>query len=244
VTSPSAVIRRGDALLFYVEDMNLVEEFTLLAHDVEGGRIIGTTKLEYALGGALLVELALAERIGVFDGKVQVLSAAAVGNELVDGALSYILGGDRSRKPHYRVQRLGPAVRPRVLSHLVATGVLREEHSRVLWVFTRTLYPSAYGVESPVKTETISRMRAAVGRAGPVDARTAALCSLVEAAGMEHTVFPLMDRRQLRARLEEISQGDWATAAVRKAIRDVQHAVTVGGGDGGDGGGDGGGGGD
>jgi hypothetical protein len=224
--------------------MNLVEEFTLLAYDDEGRQVIGTGGLGYALGGTLLAELVLAGRIGVIDGEVRVVDPAPVGDEMVDGALAPIVGEGRGREPLHWVRRLGPAARPMVLNHLVAGGVLRAEHSRVLLVFPRVRYPSAYGAEPPARAETRTRLRAAVEGTGAVDARTAALCALIEAAGMEKAAFPGMDRRELRTRLAEISQADWAAAAVRTAIRDVQHAVFISdGGSGGDGGGDGGGGG-
>lgn len=230
--------------------MNLLDEFTLLAYDDEGRRILDSTLLDYALGGALLVELALAERIGVPDGKVVVLDTTPVGDALVDEALSHIAQDDRTHKPGHWVKKLAKGVQQRVLDHLVASGVLRAEHSKVLAVFPRTRYPSAYGTEPVAETEARARIRAAVEGSGTVGARTGALCSLVAATGMGRKVFPEMDRKQLKARLEEIGEGDWAAEAVRGAIRDVQAAVAAvvvfsgdGGSDGGGGGGDGGGGG-
>jgi hypothetical protein len=232
--------------------MNLLEEFTLLAHDDEGRRIIDGTRLDIALGGALLVELALAERIAMEDERVVVLNTTPVGEALVDEALSRIAVDVRPRKPSYWVRNLAKGVRQRVLDRLVVSSVLRVERTRVLGVFPRTRYPSVYGTEPAVETATRERMRAAVEGAGTVGTRTGALCALVAATEMGRKVFPEMDRGLLDARLEEIAEGDWGAEAVRKVIRDIQVAVTAavvvgvsgdGSGDGGGGGGDGGGGG-
>ncbi|MDI6099020.1 GPP34 family phosphoprotein [Actinoplanes sp. NEAU-A12] len=233
--------------------MNLLEEFTLLAHDDEGRRIIDGTRLDYALGGALLVELALAERIGMSNRKVVVLDATPVGETLADETLTHIAGESRERKPSHWVRRPPKGVRQRVLDRLVTSEVLRAEHSRVLGVFPRTRYPSAHGTEPVAETAVRGRLRAAVERVGTVEPRTGALCALIAATEMDRKVFPDMDRKQVRARLAEIGEGDWAAEAVRKVIRDVQVAVAAavvtggggdgGSGDGGGGGGDGGGGG-
>ncbi len=229
--------------------MNLLDELVLLAYDDEGRRIIDGGSLDYALAGALLVELALAERVGVENGRVVVLNTTPVDDGgLVTQALNRISADGRDRKPGHWVRKLSQGVRQPVLDHLVAAEVLRVVHSRVMIVFPRTRYPAVHGVEPIAETEARGRMRAALEGTGPVEPRTGALCALVAATGSERKIFPEMDRKLLRARLEEISEGEWAAEAVHRTIRDVQMAVAAavvvtdgGGGDGG--GGDGGGGG-
>ncbi|GAA1584882.1 GOLPH3/VPS74 family protein [Actinoplanes couchii] len=230
--------------------MDLLEELVLLAYADDGRRIIEGSGLDYALGGALLVELALAERIGVENGRVVVLDTTPVGSGLVTQALNRISTDGRDRKPGHWVRKLSEGVRQPVLDHLVASEVLRAEHSRVLVIFPRTRYPAVHGVEPAAETEARGRMRAALAGHGTVDPRTGALCALVAATGAARKIFPDMDRKVLRARLDEISEGQWAAEAVYRTIRDVQMAVAAavvvtdgGGGDGGGGGGDGGGGG-
>jgi hypothetical protein len=70
-------------------------------------------------------------------------------------------------------------------------------------------------------------MRSAIAASGPVEARTAALCALVAATGLERKVFADMDRKQVKARLKEISESSWAAEAVKKTIAEVQAAVMV-----------------
>lgn len=228
--------------------MNLLEELVLLAYDDDGRRIVEGTRLDYTLGGALLVELALAERIGVEGGRVVVLNTTPVDDGLVTQALNRIRTDGRDRKPGHWVRKLAEGVRQPVLDRLVAGEVLTVVHSRVMIVFPRTRYPAVHGVEPVAETEARGRMLAAVQGEGPVEPRTAALCALVSAAEMERKIFADLDRKMVRARLREISEGEWAAEAVHRTIRDVQMAVAAavvvtdgGGGDGG--GGDGGGGG-
>ncbi|MEU4420617.1 GPP34 family phosphoprotein [Actinoplanes sp. NPDC024001] len=232
--------------------MSLLEEFALLAHDDRGARIIDTTRLDHGLGGAVLMELALNERIDIDDKEVVILNRDPTGDPVVDEALIKIGDDSRPRKASHWVSKFVSGIRKAVLDRLVAAEVLRAERSTVLLIFPRTRYPSAYGTEPPARSDALQRMRGAILRSGPVEPRTGALCALVASTGMDRKLFADLDRKQVKARLAEITEGDWAGEAVRKTIQIVQMAVTIsvvadggsGGGDGGGGGGgDGGGGG-
>jgi hypothetical protein len=80
-------------------------------------------------------------------------------------------------------------------------------------------------MEPAAETEARQRMRTAVNGTGSVDPPTAALCGLVSAMRWERRAFPDLPRRQVKARLKEIRQGEWAAEAVKKAIDEVQAAV-------------------
>ena len=63
------------------------------------------------------------------------------------------------------------------------------------------------------------------------DARSAALIALVHALRCEHQIVDPrpygLSKRQLRARAEEIAQGNWASEAVRTAIAEIIAAVAA-----------------
>ncbi|MEU4739262.1 GPP34 family phosphoprotein [Actinosynnema sp. NPDC023658] len=207
--------------------LTLADELALLVHDDDdGARRLGQPALGYGLAGALLVELALAERIDVADKKVTVLDPTPVGHPVLDQALARI-AGDKPRKPAHWVDKLSKKLTEQVLDGLVAGGVLRREEDRVLLVFPRTRFPAPDGVQPEAETDARARMTAAVTSDGPVDPRTAALCALVKAVGHDRKVFAGLPRAEVRKRLKTISEGDWAATAVRKAIEEVQAAVMV-----------------
>jgi len=207
--------------------MNLAEEFTLLAYENDGTPLTDGTHLDNGLGGALLLELALAERVDVVDRRVVVLDATPTGDRLVDEALAGIAGAERARKAGHWVTKFAKQTRPRVLDQLVADGVLTVEKDRVLGVFPRTKFPAAGGVVPAEEAEARQRMRTAVLGTGAVDPRTAALCALVAATDLDRKVFADLDRRRVKARLKEIGEGAWAAAAVRKSIEEIQAAVLI-----------------
>jgi hypothetical protein len=206
--------------------MSLPEEFLLLAYAEDGTPLTDGTHLDNGLGGALLLELALAGRVDVSDKRVVVLDPSPTGDPLADEALARI-AADKPRKPGHWVTKLSKQARPRLLDKLVAEGVLTVEKDKVLWVFPRTKYPSANGEPPAVEVAARERMRAAVLGSGPVDPPTAALCALVAATELDRKVLPDLDRKQLKTRLKEIGEGAWAADAVRKVIEEIQAAVMI-----------------
>jgi hypothetical protein len=203
----------------------LADELLLLAYDDAGAAQISSPQLDYGLAGAVLIELALNARIVVEDNRVVVVDPTPLGHPRLDEALTQIAADPKRRKPTHWVDRLSKRLRDRVLDGLTTAGVLRREDDTVLWVFPRTRYPAPHGAEPPVETEVRQRLVAAVRADGPVEPRTAALCALVRAVKYERHVFHELPRERMVARLTEISAGDWAAAAVKKAIEEVEAAV-------------------
>ncbi|MGY0231880.1 GOLPH3/VPS74 family protein [Longispora urticae] len=206
---------------------SLAAELVLLTRDAAGGSRLGSAQLTAGVGGALLLELALAERIEVSGRKVVARDPRPVGDSPTDAALARI-AAEKARTPKAWVNLLGKYGRQQVLDQLVAAGILRAEHDKVLLVFPRTRYPDAHGATSSAEADALGRIRAAVTGTGEVPARTAALCALIGAVGFERKVFGDLPRGQVKARLKEISEGAWAADAVRKAIAEVQAAVLAG----------------
>lgn len=222
-TSEHGSGRRPDTVVV----MSLAEEFLLLAYADDGTPLTDGMHLDNGLGGAVLLDLAMASRIDVVDKRVVVLSSTPTGDRLVDQALERIAEAEKSRKPGHWVSKFAKDTRPRVLEKLVTDGVLTMEKDRVLWVFPRTRYPSAQGTEPAAETDARQRMRAAVAGDGAVEPRTAALCALVAATDLDRKVFADLDRKRVKARLTEISQGEWAAKAVRATIEEIQAAILI-----------------
>jgi hypothetical protein len=207
--------------------MSLAEEFTLLAYADDGTPLTDGMHLDNGLGGALLLDLAMANRIDVADKRVVVVDPAPTGDRLVDQALERIAGAEKNRKAGYWISKFSKDTRPQVLEKLVADGVLTMEKDRVLGVFPRTRYPAAQGAEPTVEADARQRLRAAVVGDGTVEPRTAALAALVAATDLDRKVFADLDRKQVKNRLKEIGQGAWAAAAVKATIEEIQSAILI-----------------
>jgi hypothetical protein len=121
------------------------------------------------------------------------------------------------------MRRIAKGLRRRLLERLAAAGVLDAERSQVLGLFERTTWPTR---DPLVEEEVRQRLHAAlIARLTPTE-RTVALVALLSAAGLLTKVVPTEDRPALKARAKELSEGDWAAAAVKQAIGEVAAATS------------------
>ena len=129
--------------------MLIAEDLLLLLTDDDTGKLAASsTEVDVALGGALLVELALMDRIDVAgahervrEGRLVVRDANPTGDGLLDEALA-IVRQKEDKKPQSVVTRLGKHVRVRLYERLAQGGVLRAEEDRVLDIFPRHGWPA------------------------------------------------------------------------------------------------------
>jgi Golgi phosphoprotein 3 (GPP34) len=188
---------------------------------------VDSTTLRYGLAGAALVDLAAAGRIDVVDGKVVVRDPSPIGTPYLDDALRRIADDTKQRKPHWWVDKLSSKLQQQVLDVLVARGWLRRKERKVLGIFPADRYP---GVLTGPEETLRMRLRSVVLDGAPADADLAALIAVAHACGMEKKLFPDLDRDArgaAKARMKEISEGDWAGTAVKRAIDEMQAAVMV-----------------
>lgn len=203
--------------------IRLVDAFALLAlRDEDGKRVVGSEEFNAGLGGGLLAELAIAERVAIEDDRVVVRSRESFGEPLLDETVARIAGEGSPRKASWWVRKLGSKeVRERVLGQLVERGALREETSKALGLFSVNRFPAADGaIEERVRTEVAGALE---GHAEP-DARISTLVGLCDATGVLKKAIGPVPKDQVK----RIVEADWASPAVRKVIKDANTAVTVG----------------
>ncbi|MEU3460613.1 GPP34 family phosphoprotein [Streptomyces sp. NPDC006733] len=206
-------------------ELTLAEELLLLARTPEGRSTMSGLVATRGVAGALLIELALRERIVVRDGKLVATKQDTGGSADAElDALYAQIRDDRPRSAKRWVQKAeSRRVNGRVLSGLAAKGVLREEPYRVLGLFPSTRWTS----RNPALPNDIrDRLTAIVGGARPDD-RSAALIALVDACGLTKKTFPGIDPRLRKARIKELAQAQWSAAAVQDAVTAVRAAITA-----------------
>ncbi|GAB7039499.1 MULTISPECIES: GOLPH3/VPS74 family protein [Catenuloplanes] len=208
--------------------ISLAEELVLLAYDDEGAASGTSTWLDYGIAGAHLVELALAERIALTDGRVDVVDATPTGSPRADAALATIAADAKRRKPDDWIYRLSKKARQPVLDELVGAGILERRADRVMRIFPVTRYPAPHGVEPVAETERRALLRAAIdGSDTAPDTRTLVLCTLIAALDWEKRVFPDLPRKETKKRLKELGESHWAGSAVGRLIKDLQAAIMM-----------------
>ncbi|MEQ4207155.1 GPP34 family phosphoprotein [Actinopolymorpha sp. B9G3] len=211
--------------------MLLAEDLLLLlVDDATGKPVTDGTKLDHAIAGALLLELALQGKIDVAEtreenvrkGRLVVRDHAPVGEPVLDDALTFI-AGKNGKKPDSVIGPLGKGLRARLLSGLADRGILRREEGRILGIFPTTRWPAE---DSRHENALRERLHDVLVVGLTPDDRIGALVSLLSAIDVVPKVVESLDRRALKRRAEEIAEGAWAADAVRRAVEAV-NAATV-----------------
>jgi Golgi phosphoprotein 3 (GPP34) len=222
--------------------MLIAEEYLLLSLNDETGKPrIGSDRLEPALGGALLAELALRERVGVTPpeagwskrGRVTITNLTPTDDPELDTALSKLAENEGKKVKDLlssfaaKKNRLGHGVRDRLLERLAAAGMLVRTEGTVLGFIPRTTWPAG----DPAAEDDIRRrlQAALIGGQQPTE-RTVALIALLHVTGLLPKVVTTEDKKALKARAKALTEGDWAAKAVKDAIDEATAAAAATGG--------------
>lgn len=218
-------------------DLTPAHDLVLLSLDPETGARRRRQQMDFAAAGALLAELALAERVALDGKKVEVVDPTPTGSRHADTLLA-TMALDKPRTPRSWVEKTKRGCVDDLLDDLVTAEVVRRDERRVLGVIPTRRYPQIGGARRDALLGGLRLIM--VQGALPTDARTVILANLVVAAELHGVVFPGESKRRLKQRLVELDDAGWATEAVRKAIQAASSGATaaaaVGGGDGGSGG--------
>lgn len=129
----------------YVESMLIAEDLLLLLYDDESGKpIAGNPGLDYALAGAVVIELTLLGKVDVAGdgdtvkpGRLKVLDTTPTGDAVLDERLA-ILAQKAGAKPKDLMGKLSKKLRDQLLVRLAERGVLEADKGKVLGLFPVT----------------------------------------------------------------------------------------------------------
>ncbi|MCY4100410.1 MAG: GPP34 family phosphoprotein [Rhodobacteraceae bacterium] len=165
--------------------MRLAEELLLLLREDDGTLYrVPEWFARYALGGAVLMDLALEHRIDTDAQKLFVTDSTPVGDELLDPMLSEI---EHSQKTHDALYWLDHAtkhadeIRDKALSRLINNGILELKDNRYLWIFGTRNYLLK---EKEVEDELIQRIRLVLITDTIPDPKDTLIVTLAEGCGL------------------------------------------------------------
>ncbi len=155
-------------------------------------------------------------------GRVVARDVSGTGHPALDHALAFVR--TRPRTPKSLVAPLAKGLRTSLLAGLAARGVLRREDGMVLGIFPTTSWPAA---DATHETQVRAACQEVLLGVRDPDARTAALLAMVSRTPLVRRLVAPEDRRRAEARAKDLAAGSWASAAVKKAVDEMQAAVMV-----------------
>lgn len=218
--------------------MLIAEELLLLLLDDESGKLVvdATTAADPVLAGAVLVDLALGGFVDVAaagepvkEGRIVIRRPGPTGDPLLDEALATATAA-AGKKPATLIPKVAKGLRAAVSQRLVDRGIVRSERAKVLGIFPTSRWPEA---DPRPEAQARERLAAVLLSENPPDVPTAALISLLLTANAlpkvirtDRTGAPV-DTKALIARAKQVADSDWASAAARRAVKDLQAAIGI-----------------
>ena len=182
---------------------SLRDDVFLLAHD-DSGRLIGAEpSISAGLAGATLIDLLLHGRVGVVDGRLDVIDSARTGDDESDATLMAIAANDAPTGPRAWVSWISDRAYERTAKSLEAGGVIRRTATRRLGLVAVTRFVP---VDPDDLVRLRSRLRYAVHSTDLPDAATAALCGLVRVLRLQSR----SEERRVGKECQSVCRSRWS----------------------------------
>jgi len=202
----------------------------LLIDDASGKFVVDKTRLDLALAGGVLLDLATLGRVDVTGpgeqvkaGRLVVRDAGPTDDPVLDEALRRI-GELGPKKPESVVPKLVKGLRQDLLGRLIGRGILRAQEGRVLGIFPSHSWPA---LDSGHERQVRAGLHDVLVAGRSPAPREAALVSLLHA--IDQVPKALGDvgvpARELRRRAKDVAAGGFADEAVRRAVQAINAAT-------------------
>ncbi|MFI6924312.1 GPP34 family phosphoprotein [Nonomuraea spiralis] len=180
----------------------LHHELFLIGHDQTGKPLVHQHSMAVGLAGAVLLDLALSERVTVGQGRISVADPTPVGDPVVDSLVPMLARDRAERDAKFWIKKLAEDAYDRTRQSLVASNVLVMVTRRRMGMLPYTRYQLA-DIASVVRAS--AGVRSAVEGWKQPDGRGAALCGLVGALRLEAELYLDQPSARLIERLREIA---------------------------------------
>lgn len=209
--------------------LSFAEEIFLLALDDKQGiiKLLPVSALDYALAGALLMDLALQDRIDTDLTSLSVTNTKPTGDPILDDTLR-----DLQQKPEPQPASFwlkyfadqSKRIQERVLARLIQKGILKQENRRILWVFEVRRYPL---MDNHEVKEVKTRLRELILSDDIPDPREVVLINLGNACRLLDDLFTPAEYEQVRSRITALARLDLIGQEMAKSIREIERTMAI-----------------
>ena len=209
--------------------LRFAEEITLLMLNDEDGEFVRVPgwSMQCAFAGAVLMDLALENRIDTDLKRLVLIDPTPLGDDLLDPTLALLAQATETYDARRWVDEIANGaeeIRESALARLVERGVLRREEDRFLWVFQSRRYPI---VDGDAEREVKLRIMAVLFGNEIPDPRDIVLICLADACGILKELLSARELERAAERIEQVRKLDLIGQAVSKAVWDIQSSIAL-----------------
>ena len=209
--------------------LRFAEEITLLMLDDENGDFVRVPawSMQCAYAGAVLMDLALENRIDTDLQRLILIDPTPLDDELLDSTLALLAQSTETHDARHWIENIAKRadeIQEGALARLVERGILRREEDRFLWVFQSRRYPVVDGkAEREVKLRI---MEVLFSDDIPVPRDIVIIC-LADICGILRELLSSRELEGATRRIEQVRKLDLIGQAVSKAVWDIQSSIAL-----------------
>jgi Golgi phosphoprotein 3 len=208
--------------------LTLVEEVLLLTlHDKNGTFVsVPAFSLEYALSGAILMDLALRDRIDTDPEKLMIVDRTPTGDDLLDPVLEKIAGAPNILSTQEWLNALALDTHPikeHALDRLVHRGILQRQEKKFLWVFGQRRYPV---INNKEQREAKLRILGILLSDEIPEGRDTVLIALADACALFESILSREEYLSVTERIQQVARMDLIGQAMIQMIHEMRRAVS------------------
>lgn len=213
--------------------LTFAEEILLLMLNDDTGKMENTDMLavKYALGGSILMELAVRSKIKADEEKITVIDKSPTGIDLLDKYLAVIAESEKTEDTLYWVDYLAnrnEEIQQKALEMLCEKNILKEVETKILWVFETRRYPMIHDKE---EKEVKKRIVDLLYSDETPKQRDIVLVSLVDTCSLFSSILSHQEVDKLSERISEIKKMDVIGQVVSEAVgqlhMDIAQAMSM-----------------
>lgn len=208
--------------------LSFAEEILLLILDDKGAfKEVREDILAHSMGGAVLMDLALQNRIDTDLKNLMLISSKPTGNLILDHAVETISREREVRTTRYWLKVFASRateIKEEALAQLIEKRILRCEEAKILWVFGVRRYPTVDHVE---REEIRTRLRRLILGNDIPDPRDVVLISLIEACRLFSAILTPQELARVRQRVLLLGKLDLIGQEVNRIAREIDHEIAL-----------------
>ncbi len=207
--------------------LTFVEEIILLLLRDDDGKFVPVSRLamDRALAGAVLMDLAMANRIDTDLEHLILIDPTPVGDSLLDPTLREIAAEEEQKDTRFWIEhtvRSADEIREGALTRLVDRGILERQEDRFLWVFRSRRYPV---IDGKAEREVKLRIMGVLFSDEIPDPHDVVILCLADACGLFRQILSKRELDQAEERIDQVKKLDLIGQAVSQAIHDIEVSI-------------------
>ena len=211
--------------------LRFAEELLLLILNEDYGDLapVPEPHLNHALAGAVLMDLALENRIDTDPEKLILVDSTPVEDDLLDPALADIAQTAETHNAQYWVRRIaqtGEQIRNHALAHLLKAGILDSAAEGAISLACSVARSRRYPTVPAEQEVRLRIMRVLFGDDIP-EPRDIAIICLADACGMFEKILSKEELQEASERINIVSRLDLTGRAIAEVVRDSAQELTA-----------------